>query len=61
MSETLDVNNSENESNQQAKNESEIIQTDEKEIKQDQEAVNWRDQCIRGNLMPGIMMLNKKN
>jgi len=60
MSEALDVSNSENESNQQTKNESEIIQTEEKEIKQDQEAVNWRDQCIRGNLMPGIMMLEQK-
>ena len=60
MSEALDVNNSKNESNQQNKNESELIKTDEKEIKQDQEIVNWRDQCIRGNLMPGIMMLEQK-
>ena len=33
---------------------------DEKDIENKEEIVNWREQCIKGNLMPGIMMLELK-
>ena len=39
-----------------------IQETEENTIdkKSDEEVVNWREECIKGNLMPGVLLLEQK-
>ena len=35
-------------------------QTEEKSEEKKEEVVNWREECIKGNLMPGVLLLDQK-
>ena len=59
MSETLD-NENPSEKIEDKKEESELVETGEKDTNSDNEIVNWKELCMQGNLMPGIMMLEQK-
>lgn len=52
---------SESQENNNTKEE-EILDKQEKDnkINQDEEVVDWKSQCIKGNLMPGILLLDEK-
>ena len=52
---------SESKENNNSKGEEKLDNPDKKnEINQDEEAIDWKDQCIKGNLMPGILLLDEK-
>lgn len=59
MSETLD-NENPSEKIEDKKEESELVETGEKDTNSDNEIVNWKEICMQGNLMPGVMMLEQK-
>ena len=53
-------NNIDNENNLIEDFESKITEENSKDNKTEEGAVNWREQCILGNLMPGVFLLDEK-
>ena len=53
-------NNIDNENNLIEDIESKITEENSKDNKTEEGAVNWREQCILGNLMPGVFLLDEK-
>ena len=53
-------NNIDNENNLIEDIESKITEENSKVNKTEEGAVNWREQCILGNLMPGVFLLDEK-
>ena len=49
-----------NENNNPKEEEKLDKQEKENEINQNEEVVDWKSQCIKGNLMPGILLLDEK-
>ena len=53
-------NNIDNENNLIEDIKSKITEENSKDNKTEEGAVNWREQCILGNLMPGVFLLDEK-
>ena len=53
-------NNIDNENNLIENIESKFTEENSKDNKTEEGAVNWREQCILGNLMPGVFLLDEK-
>ena len=52
-------NNIQNENNLIEETESKVTEENSQDNKDNEEVVNWKEQCIQGNLMPAVLLLDE--